>query len=255
MKILCKKIIVVFLMMIICSNTISVSASNECSWYIKRRGHDLPGFAEDPGVLKEYNAYCVDIEAYENQEKIIYLTFDAGYENGNIAKILDVLKKEDVPAAFFILDNIIYKNPDLIIRMENEGHLVCNHTRKHKNLCNSSCEEIANELRALEELCKERTGVEMAKYFRFPEGKYSQEALCSLRELGYKTFFWSFGYDDWDNSRQPSIEKSKEKILSNTHDGEIILLHPTSSTNAEIMSELINEWRKMGYSFGSLCDI
>jgi peptidoglycan-N-acetylmuramic acid deacetylase len=95
----------------------------------------------------------------------------------------------------------------------------------------------------------------MSKYFRFPEGKYSIEAVKSVNELGYKTIFWSFAYDDWDNSRQPDKQKSIIKILSNTHSGEIILLHPTSSTNAEILPILIKEWRKMGYSFGTLDDL
>lgn len=246
------KLIAVIVCAVVSLGALDVYANNEYSWYIKRHGHELPEFPEETDVLSKYNAFCVDREAYENQEKVIYLTFDAGYENGNVAKILDVLKKENVPAAFFILDNLIYKNPDLVMRMANEGHLVCNHTRKHKNLCNSSREEIELELNALETLCKERTGVEMAKCFRFPEGKYSLEALSSLNDLGYKTFFWSFGYDDWDNSRQPDFEKSKKKILANTHNGEIILLHPTSSTNAEIMSDLIKAWREMGYTFGTL---
>ena len=255
MKLFIKKASALFLGIIIASSALCVSANNEYSWYIKRRGHDLPEFHENVKKFREYNAYCVDNSAYENEEKILYLTFDAGYENGNISKILNVLKQENVPAAFFILDNLIYKNPDLIKRMADEGHLVCNHTKKHKNHCNSTSEEIENDLKSLEVLCMERTGVEMAKCFRFPEGKYSIEALEALSKMGYKTFFWSFGYDDWDNSRQPDKKSSIKKILDNTHNGEILLLHPTSKTNAEILPTLINEWRKMGYSFGSIDDI
>ena len=252
MKRLTIKMTALLLGIIVGVSAVAVSANTEYSWFIKRRGHDLPEFHENAKILSKYNAFCVDNSAFENEEKIIYLTFDAGYENGNISKILDVLKEENVPAAFFILDNIIYKNPELVERMAEEGHIVCNHTRKHKNHCNSTPEEIENDLNSLEALCKERTGVDMKKCFRFPEGKYSMEALETVSNLGYKTFFWSFGYDDWDNSRQPDKQKSIKKILDNTHNGEILLLHPTSATNAQILPILIKEWRQMGYSFGTI---
>ena len=237
------------------TNGIATYAENESSWYLKRHGHELPTFPENAELLSKYNVYYVDKSAFEKGEKVIYLTFDAGYENGNITKILDVLKSENVPAAFFLLDNIILKNENLVKRMVSEGHLVCNHTKRHKNLCGASKEEIYNDLFALEEIYEEKIGEKMSKYFRFPEGKYSIEAVKSVNELGYKTIFWSFAYDDWDNSRQPDKQKSIIKILSNTHNGEIILLHPTSSTNAEILPILIKEWRKMGYSFGTLDDL
>ena len=249
------KSVAVLLGLLITIATPVAFAAEEYSWFIKRNGHNIPGFPSEASLLSDYGAYCMDKKAYEQGEKVLYLTFDAGYENGNITKILDVLKEENVSAAFFILDNIIYKTPELVKRMAEEGHLVCNHTKKHKNLCNATEEEIKNDLSALEELCYERCGIVMPKYFRFPEGKYSLEALRAVQNLGYKTFFWSFGYDDWDNSRQPNKEKSKNKILSNTHNGEILLLHPTSATNAEILSDLIKEWRSMGYTFGTLDEL
>ena len=136
-----------------------------------------------------------------------------------------------------------------------EGHLVCNHTKNHKDLTSASEEEIAKDLFALEEIYKENTGYEMAKYFRFPEGKYSVEALKCVQKLGYKTIFWSFGYDDWDNCRQPSKERAIKKILDNTHNGAVILLHPTSATNAKILPTLIKAWRDMGYEFGTLDEL
>ena len=247
-----KYLLTLFLSFLLCFNGIYVFGAEEHSWYIKRQGHDMPLFPNNADILDEYDAYFVDKNAYERGEKIIYLTFDAGYENGNISKILDVLRAEQVPSAFFILDNIIYKNPELVKRMADEGHLVCNHTKKHKNHVNSTVEEIREDLYSLEKLCEERCGVKMARYFRFPEGRYSIESLEAVKSLGYKTFFWSFGYDDWDNGRQPQNEKSIKKILDNTHNGEILLLHPTSKTNAEILSTLIKEWRNMGYSFGRL---
>lgn len=243
-KILSSILIITFFVLLL--NLPSFS-DNTLSWYIRKRGNNKPQFPAEAPLVEQYNAYYIG-----KDEKVIYLTFDAGYENGNISQILDILKAENVPAAFFILDNIIYKNPKLVKRMADEGHLVCNHTKKHKNLCNSSCDEINEDLSGLEKLCLERCNVVMSKYFRFPEGRYSIESLKSVNELGYKTIFWSFGYDDWDNNRQLNPQKAIKNILDNTHNGEVILLHPTSSTNREILPTLIKEWRKMGYDFGTL---
>ncbi len=237
-----------------CQPTVA-GATGECHWYIKRNGNSCPFFPGEAEIIKEYNAYYIDQEASDNNEKVLYLTFDAGYENGNIEKILNTLSEENVPAGFFLLDNIILKNTDLVKRMASEGHTVCNHTKNHKNLSGADAQRISEDLGALEELYKEKTGLEMAKYFRFPEGKYSLDALRFVNDLGYKTVFWSFAYDDWDNSRQMQPEKAMNKILNNTHPGAIILLHPTSSTNAQILSGLIKEWRKMGYRFGTLDEL
>ena len=245
------KILAVLLVFTALFNPFFVSAEGSCHWYIKRRGRECPTFPPEAEKVSENGGFYVG----KSGEKKIYLTFDAGYENGNVEKILDTLNQENVPAAFFLLDNIIIKNPDLIKRMADEGHLVCNHTRNHKNLSSSSKEEIRQNLYSLEKICLEKTGVEMAKYFRFPEGRYSIDAIKSVNELGYKTVFWSFGYDDWDNQRQPDTEKAIAKILSNTHDGAVILLHPTSKTNADILPTLIKEWRKMEYSFGTLDEL
>ncbi len=235
--------------------TVVHSASGEHSWYIKRNGTSRPGFPPDALDLREYDCYFIDDTAAAKGEHKLYITFDAGYENGNVARILDVLCDEGVPAAFFLLDNIIMKNTDLVIRMAEEGHLVCNHTRRHKNLASADSETIARELAELEDIYREYTGREMARYFRFPEGTYSKEAVAEVCRLGYKTIFWSFGYEDWDNARQPSAAYAKNKILSNTHDGAVILLHPTSSTNADILRDLIREWRQMGYTFGTLDEL
>ena len=235
-----------------CALVVDVSAGDCLHWYIKRNKGRAPAFPSEAEEITKYGAYYIDKVAEEKGEKIIYLTFDAGYENGNIEKILDTLKRESVPAAFFLLDNIILKNSDLVLRMADEGHLVCNHTKNHKNLASSSKSEIENDLKALEDIYKEKTGREMAKYFRFPEGSYSIEALKSINELGYKTIFWSFAYDDWDNGRQPDTQRAMKKVLDGTHEGAIMLFHPTSKTNAIILPELIKEWRKMGYSFGRL---
>ncbi|MBE6645149.1 MAG: delta-lactam-biosynthetic de-N-acetylase [Ruminococcaceae bacterium] len=226
------------------------------SWYIKRAGNKQPQLPREHSIIEKYNGFYLDKKLDDNSEtKRIYLTFDAGYENGNIEKILNTLKEKNVPAAFFVLDHIINKNTDLVVRMANEGHLVCNHTKNHKNLSGESKEKITENVKGLEENYERITGLKMSKYFRFPEGRYSEKAISVINELGYKTIFWSFGYADWDDKNQPDAEKSKAKILENTHNGEVILLHPTSRTNAEILPSLIDEWRNMGYSFGTLDEL
>ena len=178
-----------------------------------------------------------------------------GYENGNTEKILNVLKEYNIKAAFFILDNIILKNTDLVTRMSEDGHLICNHTKNHKNLSRSSEKEIRENITVLEELLQERTGIVMAKYFRFPEGRYSESALKAVKSLGYKSIFWSFAYEDWDNAHQPDLEKAYQKIISNTHNGAVMLFHPTSATNAAIFSRLVDSWKAMGYNFGTLDEL
>ncbi|MBE6599353.1 MAG: delta-lactam-biosynthetic de-N-acetylase [Ruminococcaceae bacterium] len=205
--------------------------------------------------IEDHGGYFLDRTVSEN-EPVIYLTFDAGYEKGNVEKILDTLKAENVPGAFFILDNLITTNTDLVKRMAEEGHLVCNHTAKHHDMSSVTDKEaFARELAALEEIYKEYTGYDMAMYYRPPEGRFSETNLIHAEELGYKTIFWSFAYADWDNNRQMSREKAMDKVLSGTHNGEILLLHPTSATNAEILPSLIKEWKRMGYRFGTLDEL
>ena len=227
-------------------------------WYVKRnREHKQPSVEISEQLLSKNGAYYVDKKhGDDSKEKVIYLTFDAGYENGNVAKTLDVLREEEVPAAFFVLDQLILKDTELVKRMINEGHLVCNHTKNHKDVttCESK-EEFAAELSALDALYKEKTGEEMKKYFRPPEGRFNENTLKWAHELGYKTVFWSFAYADWDNGKQPSPEKAKSLILQNTHNGEVMLLHPTSATNAKILKDVIVALKNDGYRFGTLDEL
>lgn len=207
--------------------------------------------------IENYGGYYVDKKHGDGaEEKVIYLTFDAGYENGNVEKILDVLKQEDVPAAFFVLENLIKQNKALVMRMIDEGHLVCNHTSKHLDVTKcKTLDEFRAELESLEDIYREVTGREMPNYFRPPEGKFSEQSMRFACELGYKTIFWSFAYADWDNGDQPSESVASEKILSNVHNGEIMLLHPTSATNAAILADIIRELKAQGYRFGSLDEL
>ena len=225
-------------------------------FYIPRAGNKRPRLPAEETVIEEHGGYYIDRHVDdESERRVLYLTFDAGYENGNVEKILDTLAAEEVPAAFFVLDHLILENTDLVCRMQKEGHLVCNHTKNHKDMTKCQKEEMVKNLTDLEKLCEEKTGSALAKYFRFPEGRFSEDALMTAEELGYKTIFWSFAYADWDNGKQPDPARAKKKILENTHNGAVILLHPTSATNAEILPELIREWKAMGYSFGTLDEL
>lgn len=249
------KKIISFLIAFLLLFRINCFSAEELNWYIVKRGNSTPDFPESAKYVTDFGGIYIDVSCAEKGEKKLYLTFDAGYENGNIEKILDTMKLEGVTGAFFILSNLIIKNPDLVKRMADEGHLVCNHTYNHKNMTRLTDEEILNNLKRLENLYRDVTGREMEKLFRFPEGKYSHNTLRLISENGYKIVFWSMAYDDWDNSRQMSLELAKNKLLSTTHNGAILLLHPTSSTNAAILGDLIRHWKSEGYTFGSIKDI
>ncbi|MBQ8351014.1 MAG: polysaccharide deacetylase family protein [Clostridia bacterium] len=226
-------------------------------WYVKRNNeHKQPLADRQQAFFEKYDAYYIDKKHGDTAEdKVIYLTFDAGYENGNVVKILDVLRKEEVPAAFFVLKNILLNERSLVERMINEGHLVCNHTKNHKDMSCSSREEFSAELNGLADIYREQTGKDMPRYYRPPEGKYSEDNLKYAQELGYKTIFWSFAYADWDNDKQPSAEEAKKKIIDNMHNGAVLLLHPTSATNAAILGDLIQQWKAEGYRFGTLDEL
>ena len=188
--------------------------------------------------------------------KVIYLTFDAGYENGSTAKILDVLKEQQVPAAFFLVGNYLEKNVDLVRRMVAEGHTVGNHTMHHYDMSRLSDKAaFTKELTDLENLYREVTGKELPRYYRPPQGIYSEENLKMAKELGYKTVFWSLAYVDWKNDAQPTKEEAFGKLLPRTHPGAVVLLHSTSRTNAEILEELIGKWKEEGYGFGTLDEL
>ena len=186
-------------------------------------------------------------------KKVLYLTFDAGYENGCTEKILDILKEQQVSAAFFLVGNYLEKNADLVRRMVEEGHIVGNHTMHHYDMSKLTDKEaFSKELRDLEVLYKEVTGQELPKYYRPPQGIYSEENLKMAQELGYKTVFWSLAYVDWNNDSQPTKEEAFRKLLPRTHPGAVVLLHSTSQTNAEILEELIGKWKEEGYTFGTV---
>lgn len=199
--------------------------------------------------LKQYNAWY----AQDTDEKIIYLTFDAGYENGNMPAILDALHKHQVHATFFVVGTLIREKPELIREISDAGHTVGNHTMTHPDMSGISTKEaFQKQLEDVEALYKDATGNEMTKFYRPPQGIYSTDNLQMAKDLGYSTFFWSLAYVDWYRDKQPSKEEAFQKLLGRIHPGAIVLLHSTSSTNAEILDELLTKWKEMGYTFGTL---
>ena len=248
----------IMILTLIATSVLSVYAvENSYNWYcVHRKDHLQPTADPQISFVEEYNGYYIDRSHGDGcDEKVIYLTFDAGYENGNVARILDVMQEENVKGAFFILGNLVEKCPELVVRMFDEGHLVCNHTFSHRSIVGMSNSEIENELSKLEKTCYSMTGKTMAKYFRPPEGRFDKSSLETVNNLGYNTVFWSFAYADWDNGNQMSNASAKAKILDNIHNGEIMLLHPTSETNANILGDVIRELKNKGYRFGSLDEL
>lgn len=190
------------------------------------------------------------------KEKVLYLTFDCGFENGNTPAILKALKKHHAPATFFVVGNFLETSPDLIRQMRKDGHIVGNHTFHHPDMSKISTKEaFAKELSDVESLYQEITGEEMTRFYRPPQGIYSPENLQMAKELGYHTFFWSLAYVDWYEDNQPTKEEAFAKLLPRVHPGAVVLLHNTSDTNAEILDELLGKWEDMGYSFRSLEDL
>lgn len=203
-------------------------------------------------ALESYDAVYVG----DGKEKVIYLTFDAGYENGNTDAILDALKKHQAPATFFLVGNYIETSPDLVKRMVAEGHTVGNHTCHHPNMSQISTKEaFEKELKDLEALYEKTTGQPMTKFYRPPQGKYNETNLQMAKDMGYRTFFWSLAYVDWYENDQPTREEAFEKLLGRIHPGAIVLLHSTSKTNGEILDELLTKWEEMGYHFDSLSNL
>lgn len=236
-------------------NTSSKSSleTKERDWFFEPKKDGSPSTvpSDVENVIKNHSTYFLG----DTNEKVIYLTFDEGYENGYTSKILDILKANDVKAAFFVVTPYIKTNKDLIKRMVDEGHLVCNHSVHHPSMAQVALkgkEKFKEEFTGVEEIFKEVTGKEMPKFFRPPMGKYSELSLAYTKELGYKTIFWSFAYNDWDVKKQPNPEAAKKRIVDKAHNGAIYLLHAVSKTNTEVLDSVIKELKDKGFKFASL---
>lgn len=230
---------------------VAAAAVNNWGLSFQTEGRTPQGNAS-AAELKKYDAYfCGD-----EDQPVIYLTFDAGYENGYTAQILDVLRSHNAPAAFFLVGNYLQQEPELVQRMLDEGHIVGNHTWSHPDIATVQTKEaLAEQLTKLEDLFREVTGQEMSKYYRPPQGKYSQDNLELAQSLGYTTVFWSLAYVDWYENDQPTRDQAFAKLIPRIHNGAVVLLHSTSRTNAEILDELLTAWEDLGYRFGTLDEL
>ena len=224
-----------------------VALSNtKIEWGIKRAtNHEQPDLGiKNRQLIEKYNGMAMG----NKDSKNIYVTFDLGYEAGYTSNILDVLKENDVPAAFFITAHYANTAADLVQRMINDGHIIGNHTVNHKSMPSLNQEELTKELMGLHTAIYEKFNYEM-RYMRPPKGEYSERDLSVCKNLGYTAVMWSFAYADWDESKQPSNSDGIKKIVDNVHNGEIMLLHATSKTNMEILDTVIKQIKNMGYEF------
>lgn len=221
------------------------------SWWFKRNdNHEKSGCQKDFDITQYQAYYTVPVS-----EKKIYITFDCGYENGYTADILDTLKEEQVPAAFFVTQTFIRDNVELTKRMKEEGHLVCNHTVTHPCMPEKSISQQQDELLKSEQFMKEATGYEMDLFFRPPKGEYSKRTLQMAKDLGYTTIFWSMAYLDYDVNNQPSSQHVVEHFEKYYHPGAIPLMHNVSVANRDALKQVIQNLKKEGYSFGTLYDL
>lgn len=201
-------------------------------------------------TIEENNGYTIG-----SDDKRIYLTFDCGYENGYTLKILDVLKETDTKACFFITGHYLNSSYDIVKRMITDGHIVGNHTYSHKSFNVSSNEEILNDIKKLEDLYKEKTGLTMSKYIRPPKGEYTEKSQKLLADNGYSSIFWSLAYVDWYKDKYYGNHYSYNNVMKKIHNGAIILMHSVSKDNTLDLKDIIIDLKEKGYIFSSLDDL
>lgn len=226
------------------------AAAGITDWGLSFQSEGAPPVANaSQEYLKNFDALYVG----DTNKKEIYITFDAGFENGNTERILDALKKHGVKATFFLVGNYFETQPELVKRMAEEGHTIGNHTYSHPDMSKiGDIQSFQTELQKNEALYRDILGSEIPKLYRPPQGKFCEENLKMAQQLGYSTVFWSLAYVDWYTDDQPTPEQAFSKLLPRIHPGAVVLLHSTSSTNAEILDELLTKWEETGYSFGDL---
>ena len=229
------------------------TVKKEHSYGVAKNGepHDISKTAQKYFESTGYKAVCYDTKS---TEKVLYLTFDCGWENGCTSKVLDTLKEKNVPAAFFCTLDHIKSSPELIARMINEGHTVGNHSAKHPNFAEISRQRMADEILTCENYLRENFGYS-TKFFRFPEGAYNENALELVDSMGMTSVFWSCAYADWDVNNTKGKQHAFDKVTSRLHPGAVILLHSVSPDNAEALGDIIDFARSNGYEFKTLNDI
>lgn len=226
--------------------------SKTYGWGFKRNNnHEQPEIGAYEEEIKDTNTYYVG----KNDKKIVYLTFDAGYDNGNLIKILDTLDEKDVVGTFFLTGDFLTRFSDLTKEIALRNHIVGNHTWNHKNITKLSNDKLVEEVRSVEEKYFELTGKEMDKFFRPPAGNFNHESLVKIKNLGYSTILWSIAYVDWKTNEQNGIENSVNSVINNLHNGAIILLHTVSEDNSKALPIIIDKIREEGYSIEPLYNL
>ena len=256
-----KPLLAAFLAVLLCGGLLLRAPGKQAvpaaSWGLSfQQEGETPVGNADATYLRQFNAFFTGKTENAAGQKALYLTFDAGYENGNTAAILDALKKHSAPAAFFVVGNFAQSEPALLRRMAEEGHVIGNHTDTHPDMAQIADETaFGAELTRLEEKVQAVTGKPMEKFYRPPRGVYSEDNLRMARDMGYTTVFWSLAYVDWYVDDQPTPEEAFAKLLPRVHPGAVVLLHTTSATNAAILDDLLTRWEEMGYTFGSIREL
>ena len=228
-----------------------VLSNHALSWYYGKNADYQPPTGNPAFDVRPFGGYYLG----DINRRDIFLTFDEGYENGYTAKILDVLLEKDVPAAFFVTKSYIERNPELIQRMIEEGHVVGNHSVSHKSSPSLTDEELRWEIEETARFYKAQTGQDMPGLFRPPMGEYSARTLQITQDLGCKTIFWSFAYQDWLVDQQPTAAYAFEEIVSHMHNGAVPLLHAVSQANTEALPDVIDALRAEGFTFRALTEL
>ena len=216
-------------------------------WGISRRTENNTP-AADPGapeLLRKYGGIWIG----DTEKKVIYLTFDEGYENGYTPQILDTLAANDVKAVFFITGPYLKEHQDLVRRMVEEGHIVGNHTIHHPSLPELNDHQLEEEILGLDRAFSEKFGESM-QFLRPPKGEYSERTLELTQKLGYCNMFWSFAYDDWYRDKSRGAQYAYDIVMRNLHSGAVLLLHAVSKDNAQALDGIIKGARERGYSIG-----
>ena len=220
------------------------------------------------GFTRNHNHTTPDIGTYRTEisntktyyvgntnQNDVYLTFDVGYDNGNLSKILDILESRQVRATFFLTGDFVNRYEELVVRLSLSNHLICNHSYAHKSITKLTKEELKQDISKLESKYNEITGKRLSPYFRPPAGDFNKDSLKNVNDLGYVNVFWSMAWVDWYTDNQKGAKYSFDSYVKNLHPGAIVLLHSVSESNKDALNDIIDYTINNGYSFKTIDEI
>ena len=247
-----RRYVIVFIITFVTIFSLSEISAYGYGWgYKKGDNNELPDFGKYADIIKEHAAIYADLSG----DKVIYFTFDNGYEQGYTAQILDVLKENKVPATFFVTGHYVKSEPELVKRMVDEGHIIGNHSYHHPDFTTMSKDEIKKELDMLEQAVAEVSDQQEMMYLRPPRGTFNENTLKWTSELGYVHVFWSLAFKDWETDKQRGWKYAYDEIVNQAHPGAIVLLHTVSKDNAAALDKAIRHLKEEGYQFKSLDEL